>query len=392
MTLCLNLHHCTGSREIGGPHIEISETLRCQPFFQVQENDYKRFNGLISNVCDERFSATKVFEPPEINTCWRVKDSQILCPGTRTDVHDLVVSIPVILGIEVGDETAGRNRHRGAKRQHWYFPETITPDSEEVAIDFDLIYDLVGFVLVNTQGTHFIARYATHDRTKIYTYDGMRHNGYPVHSLEMTFDTHMAGKKPKIPKGFIIWEAIYSLRGGLMAQEKFYQIRIKKYAAQYNLSFSEATLDKLPTVSYHQAGFREMDKKDHVWLLQPERKGTTEYISNPSPSLPLAPDGPESEEKTDIHPASQVSLPDSDFALNCCCGAVSNANIAYHQDDGEAVQCNECRDWSHVACQQDGRVSSLGKNEIFLCDSCDLEAIKHLLPSRGSATRASERK
>jgi len=200
-------------------------------------------------------------------------------------------------------------------------------------------------------------------------------HGKKQHRECLTFDTHMAGKKPKIPKGFIIWEAIYSLRGGLMAQEKFYQIRIKKYAAQYNLSFSEATLDKLPTVSYHQAGFREMDKKDHVWLLQPERKGTTEYISNPIPSLPLAPDGPESEEKTDIHPASQVSLPDSDFALNCCCGAVSNANIAYHQDDGEAVQCNECRDWSHVACQQDGRVSSLGKNEIFLCDSCDLAPV-----------------
>ena len=139
MTLCLNLRHCTGSREIGGPHIEISETLRCQPFFQVQENDYKRFNGLISNICNEQFSGTKTFEPPEIDTCWHVKDSQILCPGTRKDVHDLVVSIPVILGIEVGDETAGRNRHRGAKRQYWNFPETITPDSEEAAIEFEII-------------------------------------------------------------------------------------------------------------------------------------------------------------------------------------------------------------------------------------------------------------
>ena len=94
----------------------------------------------------------------------------------------------------------------------------------------------------------------------------MRHKGYPVHSLEMTLDTHMAGKKLKIPKGFIIWEAIYSLHGGLMVQEKFYQIHIKKYAAQYNLSFLEVTLDNLPTVSYHKAGFWEMDKKDCVWL------------------------------------------------------------------------------------------------------------------------------
>ena len=109
MTLCIHLNHCTGSQEIGGPHIEISETLRCRPFFQVQENDYKRFNGLISNVCNERFSGTKIFEPLETDTCWRVKDGQILCPGTRKQVHDLVVSIPVILGIEVGDESVGHN-------------------------------------------------------------------------------------------------------------------------------------------------------------------------------------------------------------------------------------------------------------------------------------------
>ena len=87
------------------------------------------------------------------------------------------VSIPVILGIEVGNETAGRNWRRGAKRQHWDLPETITPDSKEAAIKFEIIYDLVGFILVDTQGTHFIARYATHDWTKIYTYDGMHHKG-----------------------------------------------------------------------------------------------------------------------------------------------------------------------------------------------------------------------
>ena len=141
------------------------------------------------------------------------------------------------------------------------------------------------------------------------------------------------------------------------------------------------------TMSYHKSGFWEIDKKDCVWLLWLEQKGTTEYISNPVPSLPLVQDGPESEEETSIHPASKVSLPNSDFTLNCCCGVVLNANIAYHQNDGKAVQC---RDWSHVTCQQDGRVGSLGKDEPFLCNSCDLEVIKHLLPSCGSVTRASE--
>ena len=82
MMFCLNLHHCTGSPEIGGPHIELSDALRCEPFFQVQASDYKKFKGLISNVCKERFSGTNILRPPAIDTCWRAKDGNILCPGT----------------------------------------------------------------------------------------------------------------------------------------------------------------------------------------------------------------------------------------------------------------------------------------------------------------------
>ena len=35
-----------------------------------------------------------------------------------------------------------------------------------------IVYDLFGFVLVNVRGTHFTARYISHDQKKIYTYDG----------------------------------------------------------------------------------------------------------------------------------------------------------------------------------------------------------------------------
>jgi len=222
----------------------------------------------------------------------------------------------------------------------------------------------------------------------------------------MKFETHILGKKPKLPKGFAVWEAIYLLRGGLAAQDKFYEIRTKEYAARYHLYFSEITLDELPTVSYRCAGFHEMEKKDRLWMLRPERAGTTEYLSTIVPSLPPAQEGPESEEET-IAPgqnppsstlppvtqsSSQESLPDSAFALNCRCGATADANVVYLHEDGEAVQCDECSEWSHVACQRDGRASTLKKNEPFLYDNCDLEAIKRQLPSWGKKSRASERK
>ena len=63
----------------------------------------------------------------------------------------MVVSIPMILAIEVGDESVGLNGHLVTEHQNWDFPPTITPDSQKAAKKFGVIYDLVGFVLVNTE-------------------------------------------------------------------------------------------------------------------------------------------------------------------------------------------------------------------------------------------------
>ena len=104
MTFCVSLHQCSGSSESGGPHTQITSTLQRMPFFQVQDIDYKEHNGLISKVCEKRFTASK--DPTLPHSCWRVKEGNILCPGKRRDMQDMVVSIPMILAIEVGDRLA----------------------------------------------------------------------------------------------------------------------------------------------------------------------------------------------------------------------------------------------------------------------------------------------
>ena len=388
MTFCISLHQCSGSFELGGSHTQITSTLQRMPFFQVQSSEYKEHNGLISKVCEKRFTASPI--PTLPHSCWRVKEGKILCPGKRRDMQNMVVSIPVILAIEVGDESVGLNRHLVSEHQNWDFPPTISPDSQKAAKNFGIIYDLVGFVLINTKGTHFTARYSSHNRKIIYSYDSLAHKGYPLEEQAASFQTHIVGPNIKLPKGFTIWQAYYCLRGGLKAQKKFFEIRTKEYASKYHLYFSEKTLDNLSTVSYHHQGQHEMPAKDRNWMKHPERAGTTEYISSKHRTLASAAgDGPESEEETIPPvpiPTSPDSLPDSEFDLNCRCGMTGDGNVVYHQEDGEVVQFNECREWSHICCQRDGRASNLPKNKPFICDTCDPSIIKQMLTGRRSSS------
>ncbi|KAF8810585.1 hypothetical protein BYT27DRAFT_7209288 [Phlegmacium glaucopus] len=120
---------------------------------------YEKFQGLIAKVCEDHFSAIK--DPIPNTSCWRAKEGKAWCPGRHYDIKELVVSIPVVLAIEV-------------ERKYWDFPATITPDSQNNAKMFGVIYDLIGYVLVNIEGTHFTARYTSHDKKKVYTYNSMK--------------------------------------------------------------------------------------------------------------------------------------------------------------------------------------------------------------------------
>lgn len=169
-----------------------------------------------------------------------------------------MVSLPVVLVIKIGDECIGQE-----DQQHWDFPPTISPGGFSLDEESGIIYDLVGYFLVNYKCSHFTARYVCqNDTTTIYTYDSMWHKGYPIIEKNATFDTHMAGWDIILPDVFTIWEAFYHLHGGLAAQKKFYKTQIEEYQYCFSLSFSEPNLDKLPHVSFQHSGYEEMPKND----------------------------------------------------------------------------------------------------------------------------------
>lgn len=64
----------------------------------------------------------------------------------------------------------------------------------------------------------------------------------------------------------------------------------------------------------------------------------------------------------------------SEFSLLCRCGVMGDGNL--ESETQEFIQCEQCQNWSHIACQRDGRASSLRKDARFVCDECDMTQMK----------------
>jgi hypothetical protein len=278
-----------------------------------------------------------------------------------------------------------------------------------------------------------VARYISKDHSVIFDYDGMRHTESPVLNTTAKIGTHLAGKNICPPKGFHVHQALYRLRGGVEAQDRFFQIQCRAYEEKFNLQMSSKSVDVLPAVLYRGDDLVKYSppkqKKDRTPkteylsrtapdILQgkdkskglainvplylssgstPESEDETTGAAKPATAHPLYLSSrltPESEDETtgpakpptDYSPSSSInSLPNSPFQLKCICGPEGDGNVSYDGEAGAAIQCNDCRNWSHVACQRDGRASDLADKDPFSCDFCDLAT---LLPSKINSRRS----
>lgn len=385
-TWLFDLHNCTGSQTINGAHLQIIQP-RQHPEHVLRAHLHQVYGGSVTKYFKDRISLSRA--PSNAISCWRVsKEGQPLCPGERVDLKDLILSIPVLLNLEVELEL-------NSKTRVWDFPETLYPLTETLASDHGVAYDLIGLALFSSTMGHFIARHASGDHKLIYTYDGIENGGVPIIEQKATFRTHVSGKKIKIPAGYSVYQAFYYLRGGANAQKMFYELRIKDLLGDLNLQVVRSDPNKLPSITYQSNQLVKLDKNFcSAWTSKGDAYAV-EYVSNKKAD-DLARDNTHQdsapEESLHSRPISPpFSLPNSDFSVSCRCGLSGDGNILYREEDGEAIQCEECREWSHLACQKNGRADRLKKNEPFFCDFCDP---RYLMPNKteGTSKRVSERK
>jgi len=401
----VDIEQCSGSKSTGGKHIQINNLLRTKRVMPLVVIVHEAYSGNVEEWFQDFISTEGVTHP--IDNCWRndMDSKTSPCTGKRKDITDLVVSLPVIFILEVSEPQNLLAADAGHwKTPAWNFPKTLLPSTKQMADEIGLIYDLVGLALFSPGGSHFVARYISQDHSAIFDYDGMQHNGSPVLNKTAKIGTDITRN---LPQGFHVHQALYRLRGGVKAQDQFFQIQCQAYEEKFNLQMSSKLVDVLPAVSYMG------DDLVKYWPPNQEtvRKSKTEYLSLTAPDISQGKDRsknltvkvplyvssrstPESEDETTgptkpataNSPSSSISsLPNSPFPLKCICGLYGDGNVSYDHEAGVAIQCNDCHNWSHVACQRDGRASDLAEKDHFICDFCDLE---RLLPSKSNSRRS----
>lgn len=300
--------------------------------------------------------------------CWRVKSGKYLCSGETSEVRDLVVSIPVLLIARVEDDG-----------DPWNFPATLAPETSLEGVE----YDLVALGLFSEQKSHFSARFTILGRDGVYGYDGMLNGGCPTRIEGATPATHMYGVHINLPDDWKVQHAFYYLRGGSKAQQEYYAARLNDVSFTHLLRFTSHSLTTPTLLLFTDEEFRLMAKADRHWVKDPFRVNAIEHLRRDAPQTPYkhvieTPESEDSSTEEQSPQRSSSSAPDSLFGLNCRCGLKGNGNVGYVQDDGEAVQCDTCMDWMHVACQQGE--ADVGPKTKFNCERCEPLKKGYVLP------------
>ncbi|KAF5343123.1 hypothetical protein D9758_015199 [Tetrapyrgos nigripes] len=226
-----------------------------------------------------------------------------------------------------------------------------------------IVYKLVGQMFSNKSHFQCVTLIpTTGGKSAVFSYDGMEHKGY-AQQLKGKIAELLGGKT--CPSGYHTICGVYSLKGGVAAQEKFHQDCIKTAHEKLELH-----LDGTQSATLLKDGYRSMTAeetkrwKPHSSVteyqktdLEPDQQGIqplSESPATPSRTIP-----------------SSSPPPSSPLHLLCRCGTENDGHRERIKQ--ESVQCDQCQQWSHLACLVNRSEPTIEGE--FICHICSHQSM-----------------
>ncbi|KAJ7698840.1 hypothetical protein B0H16DRAFT_1349348, partial [Mycena metata] len=359
---------CPGDEQNIGTHFQLKRA-RSQSCFNLTADLHQVYGGDIQKWFRATVNVNR--RPENSPSCWRNVDDNgaATCSGPAT-VIPVIIGIPVMLILELP------SAWDGTLPDQWDFPPHIRPLTAAVAENtHGVVYDIVGRAFSN--GAHFKANF-TPDGTNVYTYDDTKHGGCAI----LNQNAHLTGRIPS-KSGWRTYAAVYRLRGGMQAQTFFSRYQISAAERVHSIKFA-ASAGNDPIHSLRDViglglpNIKELVGDDRFWLKSPWRTDVLDFVSTHSrPGPPkrrvrfLRTDGKgeynDLKNSTPIHHAGLQEENDCEDQLDCRCGEKKGLSTV---DLKLLVECTSCRSFSHIACQRNGRASSVQGKKTFRCDYC----------------------
>ena len=128
-------------------------------------------------------------------TCWRQHKNSLLYSEILSGINSLVLNLPLIFVIELSVGNDGTPLD-------WNIPQHLEPLGSDQVKKSKLIYDLIGFGLMNEAQNYFIAHYQDESITGVTTYDGMQNHRKTVQVSNLYSSTYLSGISPLLSPGY----------------------------------------------------------------------------------------------------------------------------------------------------------------------------------------------